>query len=98
MEGWFVEEAAEGNTVALKALDAQPEIEPYLRFVWDAFWELNSDRPIGAMGGVGTIPFSSVDRYARRFGINDPDQFSRFLSLIRKIDSKYTVKVNERKS
>jgi hypothetical protein len=94
LDSWFIEEAIEGNPVAVKAIEKRPEIEPYLRFVWDAFWELGCDRPIG-FGALGAIPFSSVDRYARRFGIDDSDQFSRFLHLIRQLDAKYLALVND---
>lgn len=94
MVEWFVEEAAEGNPIAIKALESRPEIEPYLGFVWDAFWELSCDRQMG-FGAIGPIPFSSVDLYARRFGIDDPDQFKQFLHLIRQLDAKYLAKVND---
>lgn len=97
-ENWFIDEAAEGNEIAVKALNCQPQIELYQRFFWIAFWELSSDRPIGGMGGVGAIPFTSIDQYARRFGVDDPDQFRRLLRVIRSLDSKYLAKVNETKS
>ncbi len=84
-----------GNVAATKALDTRPEIEPYLRFVWDAFWELCSDRPVFGMGGVGAIPFSSVDRYAARVGICDADAFSRFLNLIRRMDAAFLNRMTE---
>ena len=98
MEKWFVEEAEEGNEIAAKALNSQPQIEPYQKFFWTAFWELSSDRALGGMGGVGPIQFSSIDRYAQRAGIVDPDQFRRFLRVIRSLDSAYVKKVNETKS
>ena len=96
LDSWFVEEAVEGNPVALKAIERRPEIEPYLRFVWDAFWELSGDRAL-SFGGAGAIPFSSIDRYAQRYGIDDTDQFSRFSHLIRQLDAKYLAKANETK-
>jgi hypothetical protein len=84
-----MEEARAGNPAAVKAIDARPEIEPYLIFVWDAFRELCSDRPVSAMGIVSAIPFSSIDRYAARVGLCDIDAFSRFLILIRRMDAAY---------
>ncbi|MGJ0508858.1 MAG: phage tail assembly chaperone [Methylocystis sp.] len=81
-DGWLLEEAADGDPVAVRAISAWPEIAPHLQFVWEAFWGLGSDRPL-TMGGVGAIPFSSIDRYAMRFSITDPDQFSRFIRLLR---------------
>ena len=47
------------------------------------------------MGGVGAIPFSSVDRYAARVGICDADAFSRFLNLIRRMDGAYLNRMKE---
>jgi hypothetical protein len=75
--------------MATRALDARPEIEPYLGFVWDAFRELCSDRPVSGMGSVSAIPFSAIDRYAARVGLLDIDAFSRFLILIRRMDAAY---------
>lgn len=97
-EQWFVDEAAEGNDIAIKALNSRPQIEPYQQFFWVAFWELSSDRQLGGMGGVGSISFSSIDRYAQRFGITDPDEFRRFLRIVRSLDARYVAKVNETKS
>lgn len=97
-EKWFVEEAAEGNKIAMQAVNSQPQIEPWHQCYWVAFWELSSDRPLGGMGGVGSISFSSIDRYAQRFGITDPDEFRRFLRIVRSLDARYVAKVNETKS
>ncbi|MGJ0505608.1 MAG: phage tail assembly chaperone [Methylocystis sp.] len=94
-EGWLLEEAADGDPVAMRAISAQPEIAPHLQFVWGAFWELGSDRSL-TMGGVGAIPFSSIDRYAVRFGITDTDQFTRFIRLLRQMDAKYLPIANKR--
>jgi hypothetical protein len=96
-EKWLDEEAAEGNSVATKAIDDRPEVEAHLQFVWAAFWELGSDRPV-TMGGVGAIPFSAIDRYAQRAGVDDPDQFARFLQLIRCLDAPYLAHVNKKSS
>lgn len=96
-ESWLLEEAATGDPAALKAINARPDIDSYLNFVWEAFWELCSDRPVVPMGGVGAIPFSSIDRYSARVGLSDTDHFTRFLTLIRRMDAKYLANVNERK-
>ena len=50
----------------------------------EAFWELNTDRPVGAT--VGAIPFTAIDCYARRHGYADPDEFGLFLRLVRAMD------------
>jgi hypothetical protein len=95
-EQWFLEEAREGNPIAIKGLNSQPAIEPCNRFFWVAFWELTADRQIGAMGGVGVIPFGAIDAYARRFGVVDPDDFRRLLRVIRKLDDVYVKHVNKK--
>lgn len=41
------------------------------------------------------IPFSSIDRYAVRFGIVCPDEFERFQRLIRAMDAAFREKVTE---
>lgn len=39
--------------------------------------------------GIGAIPWSSLDAYAQRYGIEDIDEFERFSFLIREIDAAY---------
>jgi hypothetical protein len=41
------------------------------------------------MGAVGPITFSTIDRYATRIGINDPEAFERFTLLLRAMDGEY---------
>ncbi len=53
--------------------------------MWEAWWTLSADRPIG-FGGAGPIPFQAIDRYADRFGISDPDEFNSFVALIAAMD------------
>lgn len=65
----------------------RPEVQPESAFVWDAFWSLSSDRPTGM--STGPIPFSAVDRFAQRYGIDDLDEFDGFRSIIRAIDAEY---------
>lgn len=61
---------------------------------YSAFWKLSTDRPIGM--GVGQIPWSSLDRYAQREGI-DEDEFVRFEYLIRVMDDAYLEHANKPK-
>ena len=65
----------------------RPELNESLEYVWDAFWTLNSDRPLGI--GEGPIPFTSIDRFAQRYGIDNLDDFDEFRSLIHAIDGEY---------
>lgn len=80
------ERAAEfGET--FQALDDEPELPEHLSLYWQAFWDVHTDRPVGM--GEGPIPFAAIDRYAARFGIDDPDHFDRFAALIRRMDNAF---------
>lgn len=63
-------------------------LQPHVLFYWNAFWELCSDRPPG-MASTSRIPFTAIDRFARRYGIHDLDAFDRFRSIIREMDEAY---------
>jgi hypothetical protein len=39
--------------------------------------------------GEGPIPFTSIDRFARRYGMDDLDAFDEFRSFIHAIDREY---------
>jgi len=60
------------------------EVRAELVFIWRAFHDLSGDRQSGM--SVGRIPFLAIDRYATRFGVDDRDEFERFMSLIRAMD------------
>lgn len=88
--------AAERGEDLAQSVAGRPEVAPHLLFVWRAFWDLNHDRPLG-FGAAGPIPFTSVDRYAIRYGITDPDEFERFFFLIRDMDGTYMTEMAKRK-
>lgn len=73
----------------------RPELEPHLAFYSEAFADLSTDRPLGAMGGAGPIPWSAIDRYAARHEIDDPDDFDRLRRMIRAQDRAYLDHVAE---
>ena len=66
------------------AISTAPEIWPHLTFYLEAFFALSPDRHEG-----GAIPFSAVDRYAARYGLDDVDEFERFRTLIRALDDAF---------
>lgn len=68
------------------ALLRQPELPERLLFVWTAFHDLRDDRPLG-FGAIGNIPWSAMDRYARRAGLGDRDEFDRFTGLLKGMDA-----------
>lgn len=78
----------------------EPELMPGCEFVFSAFWQLSDDRG-WSVQGFGTpmgatviepvprrIPFSSVDQYARRYGISG-EWFDFLVAGIRELDHEY---------
>lgn len=53
----------------------------------EAFWSLSTDRPVGF--SIGMIPFSSIDRYATRYGFDSVEEFSILEYVIRRMDQVY---------
>ena len=66
------------------ALQNRPDLGEGLHFVWTAFHAVSTDRPVGF--GLAPIPFAAIDRYARRYGITDIDEFDRLRRLIMAMD------------
>lgn len=64
--------------------DPEPLLLPGSGFYLAAFWELNSDRPIGM--AVAQIPFSAIDRFADRNGI-EGEEFEFLVHMIRAMDA-----------
>ncbi|HEV7416044.1 MAG TPA: hypothetical protein VGN98_07790 [Tianweitania sediminis] len=90
-------ELSETHGEQFDALDEEPEELPVqIEQYWRAFWELTTDRPVGM--GVGSIPFSAIDRYATRFGIDEAEHFERFAALIRRMDGVYLKWSSEKRS
>lgn len=52
---------------------------------WRAFMTLKGDRPMGALGGAGRIPWSSINAYALRYGI-DGEDFEHLVHMIDAMD------------
>lgn len=66
---------------------------PGTDFAWEAWSQLDSDRPVGM--GVGRIPWTAIDRYAARHGVDEPDDFDELVELIRAMDDVYLKHVGE---
>jgi hypothetical protein len=58
----------------------------HLLLEWEAFDQLSTDRPVALTRGA--IPWSSIDRYAARYGFEAED-FGRFCRMIRAMDAAY---------
>lgn len=84
----FLWQIVEDDGKVPTALATQPKLAEHLGFAWQAFNRLNGDRAISEFG-QRPIPFSSIDAYARRFGIDDRDDFDRFCDLIRALDAAF---------
>ena len=69
--------------------DCGPVLMPGLGLYLQAFEDLSPSRPSGGLGGFGPIPFEAIDRYARRFGIDDADDFDDLLRFVRALDESY---------
>lgn len=55
-----------------------------------------STRQIG-FNSLGSIPWTAVDTYAKRFGIEDPEEFQLFKEIVLKIDREYIKWHNEQR-
>jgi hypothetical protein len=73
----------------------QPEVEPHLVWLWNAFWELGTERQLGMT--IGPIPGSKIREYLR----DDLDlygaDYDRAKAIIRKADDAYVGMLNRRK-
>ena len=66
---------------------APPVLGRGLAFIYQAFWQLGSDRHVEQ----GPIPFTAIDAFARRYRIR-ADGFDRFRTLIVRLDNAFRQK------
>jgi len=64
-----------------------PDLDLHLVFVWEAFWELSTCRPVGMT--TGSIPWTAINEYAVRYEVNSPDEFDRFVKLLYAMDESF---------
>jgi len=62
----------------------EPKLDMATIFYWQAFRELNSAR-----NELGPIPWTAMNDYCYRWGINKAEEFDSFCFFIRGIDSAY---------
>lgn len=84
--------------VAAKRGDPDPfskrtALRTSLLFYWNAFWDLNSTRPIGF--SIGAIPWTAADQYAKRYDLSSND-FELFWAIINQLDFAYIQEVNSK--
>jgi hypothetical protein len=51
-------------------------------FFWTAFAHLQSHRPIGAMGGMGQIPYLDIVQYMRLMDVDEWESAARIIVLV----------------
>lgn len=64
----------------------EPQLRPGDEFYLRAFWELSTERPVGAV--VGVIPQSKIKEYASQLGLED-HMIGVLCRVIRKMDTAY---------
>lgn len=69
----------------------RPEFDMY----WRAWLRLRHDRPVGALGGAGHIPFAAIDRYAQRMEIAGTG-FQMLFDIVSAVDDEYIDWLDER--
>lgn len=57
------------------------------RFLWDAFWELTTERPMG-FGAEGRIPYAAIRDFARDHKLFG-DAAAWFRTVMREMDAEY---------
>jgi len=73
----------------------RPEVELHLVWLWNAFWELGTERQIGM--SVGPIPGSKIRDYlSDELDLHGAD-YDRAKTIIRKADDAYVGMLNRRK-
>jgi hypothetical protein len=77
-------------------MEDRPTVPDHLVFLWKAFWDLSSDRQVGM--ALGPIPWSSIDRYSVRHGVNNIDEFEYMLALLKGMDEVYLEYQNKKGS
>jgi len=73
-------------------LPDQPEFNDLVSFYWSSFWELSSTRH-----ELGQIPWTAVNEYAKRWGVDSPEEFDEFLLFIRALDSEFLSTQNNKR-
>ncbi|WP_430515410.1 phage tail assembly chaperone [Aureimonas ureilytica] len=80
----FLERVEREDGKTPPALRDRPELADHLVYIWNAFQIVSTDRPSGM--GLAPIPFSAIDRFARRYAIACVDEFERLRRLIGEMD------------
>lgn len=74
----------------------RPELPEELQLVWEAFGLLSEGRLYGPADEPLPIGFPAIDAWARRFGVDDVDEFEDALFLLRRLDAAYRERLAQR--
>lgn len=72
----------------------EAELPDGAEYLYEAFWQLSTDRPQSGFA-VHQIPFTAIDQYARRYGIEN-EEFELLLNSVRAIDEEFVAIMAER--
>jgi hypothetical protein len=73
----------------------RPEIEPHLIMLWNAFWELSTERQFGM--AIGPIPVLKIREYLRdELGLEDIE-YEHARAVIRRVDDAWCGMLNRRR-
>ena len=73
----------------------RPEVASHLTLIWNAFWELGTERQLGM--SIGPIPGSKIREYLRDEMDLHGAEYERARAIIRKADDAYLGMLNARK-
>jgi hypothetical protein len=80
-----------GHPTAERDLDAFmvdcPDLYRADQFYWNAFWQINTDRPSNS-AGISAISYMAIDAYARREGLEGSDFYDLF-NIVRAMDAEF---------
>ena len=66
----------------------EPDPDAVVLMYWNAFQRLQTERPLGGMGGAGSIPWSAIDRYAEKHGYVEGGYYD-FHDIMMFLDNKW---------
>lgn len=73
----------------------KPKLDNWNVWYWNAFWMLDSGRPI-YQGSVGRVPLTEMSAYIEIFKVNGTEAIQLFIKTMQALDSVYVRLTNER--
>lgn len=71
-----------------KLLSGEPDLDPGLAWLWDAFWVLNASRPSGGMG-PSAISLSDIKAYCELYQIRTYREIQQLVYCVQSMDREY---------